>query len=105
MNQLCRCMEDTASSSRNCIAASLWWSIVDIYSGLALTRDTDKLIALSGIVEIWREIIGESYIVGLWKGSLLTDLLWSAKIPEVCCQADDLAPSWLWASVDGLVWR
>ena len=41
-----------------------------------MTNETDKLPALAGLAAAYGTATGKSYIVGLWKESLLNDLLW-----------------------------
>ena len=68
-----------------------------------LTQIDDKLPALSGIAELFKEKSGDVYAAGLWKRSLPFDLLWR------CDQSGDLKkekrrmPSWSWISVDGAI--
>jgi hypothetical protein len=103
----------------NCISAemglyeepkveSLWRTIVILYSNLELTKSSDKLPALAGLAEYMRSPRNDEYLAGLWKRSLVSDLLWyretlgyrngSGSIEQVWN-----APTWSWASIDGPV--
>jgi hypothetical protein len=81
----------------------LWEKIIEDYSACELTRPEDKLIALSGIAKVMRDILKDEYIVGLWKGTLDSQLLWQRppKSPFLERPAQYRAPSWSWASVNG----
>ncbi|CZR58181.1 uncharacterized protein PAC_08072 [Phialocephala subalpina] len=53
-----------------------WKEIVRVYSKMQLTDPGDKVIALSGIAKVMSERIGDTYIVGMWKKDLASQLLW-----------------------------
>jgi hypothetical protein len=56
-----------------------WITTVEKYSECQLTESRDKLPAISGIAQRYRELLKEtpeSYLAGLWKGSLPLMLLW-----------------------------
>jgi hypothetical protein len=87
---------------------SEWFDIVGDYSGRALTRPEDKLVALSGIATRISNDTGYHYLSGLWKETLLLDLLWHIQFdshpePLKPRYPSKLAPSWSWASVEGRV--
>jgi hypothetical protein len=78
---------------------SEWFDIVGDYSGRALTRLEDKLIALSGIATRISSDTGYHYLSGLWEETLLLDLLWRVdfdihKEPLEPRLSNKLAPSW-----------
>ena len=90
-------------------AHHLWNKIVQAYSSSLLTVGDDKLIALSGIAKRQQAQLKDQYIAGLWRSFLPSQLLWSVKD---CRQINNFpsvrpskyrAPSWSWASVDGVV--
>jgi len=115
---LCTC-ECSANSNRPRMVASLlkqclanWgmkvderWrkEIVQEYSCLDLTVQTDRLLALSGLAgRLSRLRPDDTYAVGLWESSLPRDLLWytrpsrhSERLMPYC------APTWSWVSVTG----
>jgi hypothetical protein len=90
-------------------ASQVWYDVVESYSRGKLTSPTDKLIALKGITDEVARARKLTYLHGLWKQQLLTDLLWfaiegpgrrllnSEKIPV------PVAPTWSWASIEGAV--
>ena len=55
-----------------------WYGILATYSRTHLTRETDRLIALSGIARMLSSLTGFEYFAGLWKEDLAGGLLWHA---------------------------
>jgi hypothetical protein len=88
----------------------LWSIIVHEYSRCALTRSTDKLIALSGIARRVLDTNPEKkYVAGLWvdtvsitSDTFTHDLLWWVSGPKPR-PTSYLAPTWSWASQTGHV--
>ncbi|KAH9889092.1 heterokaryon incompatibility protein-domain-containing protein [Cubamyces lactineus] len=83
-----------------------WWGIVRAYSGRSLSDPSDKLIALSGLAEMFALALGPNYVAGLWRDTLLRDLLWhpiSTSSPTLLRPQTYRAPSWSWASLDDQV--
>ncbi|KAK3489937.1 HET-domain-containing protein [Neurospora crassa] len=85
-----------------------WNRIVEDYSARSLTKQTDKLIALSGLARVAQEFHpGATYIAGMWSSSLPKALLWKIvpqlSEPEFPSQTTTesayIAPTWSWASV------
>lgn len=81
----------------------LWYSIVSEYTALSLTKGSDTLPALSGIAKAFAEKTADEYIAGMWKSTLVSNLLWffneSADTGIMDEQATPWrAPSWSWAS-------
>ncbi len=86
--------------------------IVPEYSARSITRDSDRLPALSSVASAVQSLSGDKYLAGLWERSLLVDLAWNtvqnartrtgnrvfATLPSTY-----VAPSWCWASVNGSV--
>ncbi|KAF3067289.1 hypothetical protein GL218_08627 [Daldinia childiae] len=109
---------------RNSIStlAEIWAQCVSMYSRTKLTRQSDKLVAISGVARwiheqevslrinksSWNEPKGDEYLAGLWRKNIETQLLWYVIRPNT--KADDeyrrarpgeyLAPSWSWASTN-----
>ncbi|KZM27968.1 hypothetical protein ST47_g880 [Ascochyta rabiei] len=78
--------------------------VIETYSGLRLTKRSDRLIALSGVCNFVQGIRGK-YAAGLWKHSLCFDLLWRVERLDVdVVENDDSASyhgqSWSWVSVN-----
>lgn len=56
-----------------------WHSTIPEYSSLDLTYEKDKFPAISGIAKPMQQTRpSDIYLAGLWKSSLLKDLLWHA---------------------------
>jgi hypothetical protein len=82
----------------------LWYSIVSDYTALSLTQASDALPALSGIAKAFAEQIGDEYVAGMWKSTLVSNMLWFFKESEKRGSTNSKAlpwraPSWSWASV------
>jgi Pyruvate/2-oxoacid:ferredoxin oxidoreductase delta subunit len=91
----------------SCYAA--WHQYVQLYSPCALTRPEDKLVAFAGIARRVGELLKacgttDEYLAGLWRHTLLSDLLWS-RIETFRSRSRYTgpyrAPSWSWALNDG----
>jgi len=80
-----------------------WFETVSRYTKRAITKGSDKLIALSAVAHRAKTITGFHYLAGLWNESLIYDLHWSIYLSSHC-KARPMpyrAPTWSWASVDG----
>lgn len=104
-------------------ALTQWHWVLLNYSLRQLTLKTDKLVAVSGLADIFKRWIGARYLHGLWKCDLACGLVWHSltdwrpklsgsgsgrevKTPEseksrFWCARSTRRPSWSWASVDG----
>jgi hypothetical protein len=78
---------------------------VENYSRRNLTNASDKLPALSGYAHAVRDIIGGTYLAGIWKEDLFVGLLWSAYSTRYRLRKSKPrgCPSWSWAALDGPV--
>jgi hypothetical protein len=81
----------------------IWNGMMQTYSKTSLTNPLDKLIALSGIAKQISGFTQDTYVAGMWRGHLETDLLWVIVdfLPQPDVAKAYRAPSWSWASVDG----
>jgi hypothetical protein len=89
-----------------------WRETIEEYSRRYLTRDTDRLVAISGVLRayFWRQILANApqdvYLAGLFKGDFVDSMFWikdnffpgRMRHTSAC-----VAPSWSWASVIGAV--
>lgn len=80
-----------------------WRAIVTTYSSCDLTKESDRLIAISGVAKKFREVIGGRYLAGLWERGLHTDLMWRSNASQGAAvrRSEFFAPSWSWASICG----
>lgn len=67
-----------------------------------LTFGEDKLIALTGIANVIQKRTNLVLFAGLWKQYLLRELHWHTSDPRTRPNVYR-APSWSWASIDGVV--
>ncbi|KAL6708040.1 hypothetical protein ACN47E_003474 [Coniothyrium glycines] len=85
-----------------------WYRVLAEYTRRALTYATDKLPAISGSAQetnaLHLEVFGheDTYIAGLWLGSLADGLLWMPEDPAtITSSGDDTLPTWSWARWNG----
>lgn len=76
-----------------------WHGIVEHYSKLNLTKQTDRLPALSGLAHRMAPFLG-AYHAGLWRASLLLDLAWRVDKTSGYHPQEYIGPSWSWVSVN-----
>ncbi|KAE9370130.1 HET-domain-containing protein, partial [Stipitochalara longipes BDJ] len=76
-----------------------WLSVVIEYSNKKVTFDKDKLVALSGVARLFAARFGTTYIAGLWKEDLITQLIWRTLEQEDGGVRNSI-PSWSWAAVN-----
>ncbi|KAK3389046.1 heterokaryon incompatibility protein-domain-containing protein [Sordaria brevicollis] len=86
-----------------------WKRIVDDYSCRLLTNETDKLVALSGIAQLYQIYFPDAkYVAGMWSTHMPECLIWhtGTYITEEGSRrpSEYIAPSWSWASVISPVW-
>jgi len=92
---------------------TLWYQIVTCYTTKNLTRESDRLVALSGIAKKAQIKLNSEYLAGLWEEDLARGLVWNACLTTNCPRVPTArrplqyrAPSWSWASVEGQVeWK
>lgn len=98
-----------------------WSTVLSQYTRCELTRQSDKLIAVSGVAKLLADRFEDTYVAGLWNSNLVGGLCW--RVPQMRRTTQDLipsglyarrweishrlegngAPSWSWASVDGVI--
>ncbi|KAM3082277.1 hypothetical protein ACMFMG_004722 [Clarireedia jacksonii] len=78
-----------------------WHEIVNLYTKAQLTRESDKLVAISGIARVLQDQHTGGYLAGLWRNGIETQLPW--RCVNFQMPAAYHAPSWSWASVIGEV--
>lgn len=79
-----------------------WRAIVSKYTSCSLTKESDKLAAISGIAKTYRDFNGDTYLAGLWKEKLYLHLLWKVSNENSGkTKRNGYAPSWSWASITG----
>jgi hypothetical protein len=84
----------------DCIKTSKQWlALVKAYSRLELSKKSDIFPAISGIAKSFREATGWEYVAGMWKETILRDLLWRPFFTSTR-SVPWRAPTFSWASVD-----
>lgn len=83
----------------------LWRSTVRDYTSLDLTNQTDKRMAIWGVVKRLREIQSEEYVAGMWEGALEEQLAWRVVDCTTSKRPSELNinPTWSWTSVQGAI--
>jgi hypothetical protein len=77
--------------------------VVGEYSKCDLSKEKDKLIALSGVAQRVQKLTGWRYLAGLWDKTLFSDLLWNFDGDAKGRKGSYVAPTWSWAAVDGQI--
>ncbi|KAK8052267.1 hypothetical protein PG993_003652 [Apiospora rasikravindrae] len=78
---------------------SAWFRLVERYTRGKLTRPSDRLIAISGVIMSVRDKSKERNVYGLWEQNLEIELCWSIPtLRRTSASRTGIAPSWSWAS-------
>ncbi|PVI02943.1 HET-domain-containing protein [Periconia macrospinosa] len=85
-----------------------WQVSMKEYSARNITMSTDKLAALAGITEMFKNAVGDDPLVGLWKKDIGRGLMWGVPIGRhgmVDSQVVEKlnVPSWSWTKIRGEV--
>ncbi|KAL7931563.1 heterokaryon incompatibility domain-containing protein [Trichoderma chlorosporum] len=89
-----------------------WHMVVEDYTKLHLTFESDIFPAISGIAARFQSSLRSEYVAGMWTKSLINDLAWHKEnMPDSSTKQMDWhqrpkiwrAPTWSWAAVRGHV--
>lgn len=82
-----------------------WLAMIFMYTLRDISVPSDKLAALGGVAEQFHLVYKDQYLAGLWRKTLLSDLLWRNESHGGLHPRPKAyrAPTWSWASVDGLI--
>ncbi|KAJ9606453.1 hypothetical protein H2200_009414 [Cladophialophora chaetospira] len=85
-----------------------WHKVIQEYTPRSLTKDTDRLSAISGLAKGIANLTEDTYVAGLWLSKILDDLLWHCDVQNcgtgICArQQSYIAPSWSWGALKGPV--
>ncbi|KAL2075364.1 hypothetical protein VTL71DRAFT_307 [Oculimacula yallundae] len=97
-NRLARLSQDCQTDRTTKSMMEFWTELVRTYSALDLTFERDRLPALSGIARRLSEMFDTTYLAGLWREDLPSQLLWST-LTECIPRLEGLGPTWSWISV------
>ncbi|KAH9207654.1 hypothetical protein DL95DRAFT_482452 [Leptodontidium sp. 2 PMI_412] len=81
-----------------------WHWLIWEYTTRQLTVESDRILAISSVAEIYASSIRGPYLAGLWNFAMPTDLLWMVQPPLQKRPAAFQGPSWSWSSVNGQIW-
>ncbi|KAI4281986.1 MAG: hypothetical protein L6R38_003278 [Xanthoria sp. 2 TBL-2021] len=81
-------------------ACRVWQLIVEKYSDSCLTKERDKLVAVSAIAREMKPLMQCRYLAGHWEKDLVLQLCWDT-VSSAVRPTTFRAPSWSWASVEG----
>ncbi len=86
----------------NRLPVGRWHAMMSTYSGMNLTFEKDRLPAVAAIVEReMRKRQNDTYVVGMWRSSLLADLAWHGR--KRARHTHISSPTWAWPCVQGQV--
>ncbi|KAL9115744.1 MAG: hypothetical protein Q9227_000112 [Pyrenula ochraceoflavens] len=77
-----------------------WYNLLWRYGPKKLSHAADKLPAISGLASIYSERIESEYLAGLWRHQIIEGLAWQGL--DYRRVSEYRAPSWSWASGDGI---
>lgn len=86
-----------------------WVHLVQEYSTTELTYDTDRMIAIAGLVSEVKDRFDDVYLAGMWREDLHKQLCWTAQFRRSPSAAGPsatkpyIAPSWSWAGSDASI--
>jgi hypothetical protein len=78
-----------------------WRTAVELFTSREVTVPRDRLLAISGIALVQGRHDRRTYLAGLWREHLNTQLRWEVVGLKTPRPADYRAPSWSWMAVDG----
>ncbi|KAL3605344.1 hypothetical protein FPOAC2_00287 [Fusarium poae] len=81
----------------------LWFEHVEAYMNMNFSKESDRMIAFSGIVSsfVQSQKLTGTYLVGLWRPHLPLGLCWYVKDSKTSRSSRYMAPSWTWTSLLG----
>lgn len=77
-----------------------WRAAVTDYTQMDLSHAEDLFPAISGVAKTVQDATGWTYVAGMWKETLITDMVWRTEKPQSATRCKDWrAPTFSWASV------
>jgi hypothetical protein len=73
--------------------------VLTAYSQCSLTKGSDKLVAVNGLIDTVSKRTGLIPIAGLWAEYILPGLMWHTYGPDLM-PPETRCPTWSWAAVD-----
>jgi hypothetical protein len=81
---------------------TLWMNIVMRYTGAKLTFQSDRWVAISGLVAIIQKRLALEMVHGIWSSFLPRALAWFVETPGA--KLDNGRPTWSWLSLKAVIW-
>jgi hypothetical protein len=78
-----------------------WLDVIEMYSRCELTKEADKLIAISGMARKIHGTRKQRWCAGIWSDYICQGLLWLPTTSGLAKPTQQRAPSWSWAAWDG----
>ncbi|RGP72370.1 heterokaryon incompatibility [Fusarium longipes] len=78
---------------------SRWKQLVQDYTNCKLTKASDRLFAIEGVADLFRNAFHDTYFFGLWRTELVRQLSHYVESPRKESSSQWIAPSWSWASL------
>ncbi|KAM0344809.1 hypothetical protein ACHAPU_007187 [Fusarium lateritium] len=75
---------------------TVWLSLLEEYHQLALSHESDRLPALSGLASLWCSRGAGTYLAGLWQDNILNSIMWTSP-----CYGSSIKP---WQTYRGPSW-
>lgn len=98
-----RALANASSSHQSAIRG--WNQLIEDYNRRKITKNSDKLPALSGVAKSVAKTLNagpNDYLAGIWRQDLPYGLLWAASAFSFAKPNTGYrAPSWSWASIEG----
>ncbi|KAF4947576.1 hypothetical protein FGADI_10307 [Fusarium gaditjirri] len=85
------------------IVRAEWDRLVRLYTRRNLTRQTDRILAISGLAQVFSPMRGGEYAAGLWVKDFPRTLLWQARSGSLCPRQNDQGPSWSWTAINSTI--
>jgi len=80
-----------------------WPQIVEEYSARKLTKDSDRLPAISGIARRFQQDSDAFYLAGLWSYGLVESICWYSPLSPRRRPSQPRGPSWSWVAIEGAI--
>ncbi|KAF2684304.1 HET-domain-containing protein, partial [Lentithecium fluviatile CBS 122367] len=86
--------------------ADVWKQVIKNYSARKLTKSSDRMIAMEGIVDATAILLQSNPVAGMWKTDLWDQLLWWLERPSDQGRTETseqrfMAPTWSWLNAGG----
>jgi hypothetical protein len=98
-----RLIVNNKTDNNNAAAYNYWVQVVRAYTACELSFPSDKLVAISAVAKVMRDILQDEYVAGMWRRYLGFELLCGDRVRTTSRPNEYRCPSWSWAAVDGKI--